>query len=296
MSFLLESINERFNRFAKELKNCKNANSVDSVHDLRVSIRRLDAALDLLSNFIEDNSLVLVRKEIKSILQPFGKLRDIHVQQQWINTIYKDHGSGLKKYISRLNKKEKKIENTLIELAKNFRPVLTQKMIDHLGYVLFQKEQINNFSFPMRAYEIMLIRYGLVKDAERHAMDENDTDALHQLRIAFKHYRYTAELLKPLFASDKNMIMERMHSFQTLLGEIHDFDVLSKKFHKFIQKKNRTLLEIEDLRISINILLQKRRGYYKQFHDFPELQKDVFHPDNLIDSARLAEVELVLKS
>lgn len=296
MRILLESLNERLSRFSKELRNCKNEISVDAVHDLRVSIRRLDAALDTLSSFIDDKNLVIIREEIKAILRPFGKLRDIHVQQEWINTIYKNLGPGLTKYLARQKKRKKKIEGTLIEVIKNFRPVLTEKMLSHGGSDFLQKGQINDSSFPQRAYEIMLRRYGAVKKAESLSMDENDTKALHQLRIDFKHYRYTAELLKPLFADGKNQIMKRMHSYQTLLGEIHDFDVLSNKLHNFMRKKKRTLLEIEDLKISIHRLSQKRRNYYSQFLEFPELQKDIFHPDNLIDSAQLAEVESDLKS
>jgi CHAD domain-containing protein len=296
MNILVESLNERWNRFFKELHNCKNTPSVDVVHDLRVSIRRLDAAIDVLTNFIiEDNDIAFAREELKSILKPFGKLRDIHVQQEWINNIYKDLGYGLRKYIAALKKKEKKVEHDLVELAKNFNPIFTERMIHHTVPNLMQAGQKDKFSFPLRAYEIMLAIFGTVKKVEQSVLlDENDTEALHQLRIAFKQYRYTAELLKSLFVNGKKELLKRMNNLQTLLGEIHDFDVLLNKFYKFMHKRKRTLLEIEDLKRSIHLLSQIRKSYYKQFLDFPELQKNIFHPDNLMDLSKLADVELGL--
>ncbi|HLC15470.1 MAG TPA: CHAD domain-containing protein [Thermodesulfovibrionia bacterium] len=289
---MVESLNERWNKFFKELHNCKNTPSVDAVHDLRVSIRRLDAAIDVLTNFIEDKDISLAKEELRGILKPFGQLRDIHVQQEWIENIFKKFGHGLKKYTAKLKNKERKLEQSLIRVAENFNPVFTEKMINETVPKLMEAEQRDKNFFPLRAYEIMAASFGNVKKAEQSALlDENDTEALHQLRIAFKHYRYTAELLKSLFADGKKELLKNMHSLQTLLGEIHDFDVLSDKFYKFMHKRKRTLLEIEDLKRSIHLLSQIRESYYKQFLDFPELQKNIFHPDNLMDLSKLAEVE-----
>jgi CHAD domain-containing protein len=46
------------------------------------------------------------------------------------------------------------------------------------------------------------------------------------MRLAFKKYRYAAEVLLPLFPKATEETAKRLHDFQTLLGTIHDCDVI----------------------------------------------------------------------
>jgi CHAD domain-containing protein len=46
------------------------------------------------------------------------------------------------------------------------------------------------------------------------------------MRLAFKQYRYSVEVLAPLFPSVTPDTMERLHAFQAMLGDIHDLDVI----------------------------------------------------------------------
>ena len=53
------------------------------------------------------------------------------------------------------------------------------------------------------------------------------------MRLAFKKYRYAAEVLFPLFPEATEETAKRLHAFQALLGTIHDFDVLLAEAHAF---------------------------------------------------------------
>jgi CHAD domain-containing protein len=58
------------------------------------------------------------------------------------------------------------------------------------------------------------------------ALDPAHPEALHRMRLAFKKFRYAAEVLLPLFPKATEETAKRLHAFQTLLGTIHDCDVI----------------------------------------------------------------------
>ena len=53
------------------------------------------------------------------------------------------------------------------------------------------------------------------------------------MRLAFKKYRYAAEVFLPLFPKATEETAKRLHAFQTLLGTIHDFDVILAEARSF---------------------------------------------------------------
>ena len=69
----------------------------------------------------------------------------------------------------------------------------------------------------------------LEREVSKHlegALDPAHPEALHRMRLAFKKYRYAAEVLLPLFPKATEETTKRLHAFQTLLGTIHDCDVI----------------------------------------------------------------------
>jgi hypothetical protein len=69
----------------------------------------------------------------------------------------------------------------------------------------------------------------LEREVSKHrdaALDPSHPEALHRMRLSFKKYRYAAEVLLPLFPKATEETAKRLHAFQTLLGTIHDCDVI----------------------------------------------------------------------
>ena len=56
------------------------------------------------------------------------------------------------------------------------------------------------------------------------AVDPDDGEALHALRICFKRLRYTVELLAPLYGDRAVRIGASAAALQKQLGEVHDLD------------------------------------------------------------------------
>jgi hypothetical protein len=58
------------------------------------------------------------------------------------------------------------------------------------------------------------------------ALDPNEVEELHDMRIAAKRLRYLLELSEPLFGSGARPAAKIVKGLQDLLGEIHDCDEL----------------------------------------------------------------------
>jgi hypothetical protein len=59
--------------------------------------------------------------------------------------------------------------------------------------------------------------------------DEDEVEALHDMRIAAKRLRYILEVTSDLFGPYANDARKRVKELQDLLGEIHDCDVLEPR-------------------------------------------------------------------
>ena len=99
---------------------------------------------------------------------------------------------------------------------------------------------------------------------------------IHQMRVAFKRFRYTAELLQRFLPQFTAPLLERMKDFQSVAGDIQDVAVLLARIEKeikrgdikpdCIKKLRGELLHVE--RRAINSLME-RIGELKHFE--PEL-------------------------
>jgi CHAD domain-containing protein len=76
------------------------------------------------------------------------------------------------------------------------------------------------------ARRIVAVRVGELYALAPAALDEHNSTALHELRIAAKRLRYVLELVGFCLDDAAAEASDRVRQLQTLIGEIHDYDVL----------------------------------------------------------------------
>src|SRR5512134_1193456 len=77
---LRSSLERRWSRTVREVRRRRRGLTEGAVHDLRVAIRRMIAALDLAEVVLEDTEIDRVRRRLRRSLAALGALRDIQVQ------------------------------------------------------------------------------------------------------------------------------------------------------------------------------------------------------------------------
>jgi CHAD domain-containing protein len=76
------------------------------------------------------------------------------------------------------------------------------------------------------ARRIIAVRVGELYSLAPAALDEHNPTALHELRIAAKRLRYVLEIVGFCLDESAAEATRRVRKLQTVIGEIHDYDVM----------------------------------------------------------------------
>jgi len=229
-AFLDESGRTRATRFREQLRRASaDPTGDEAIHDLRVAIRRVLAWIAVRNALLgQDIRLRAFRSSLKRLMTPLGKLRDAHVKRDWIRTIVPAGDEPSYRYAVQ-------VASDVLRWESRVRKRLAARSTRRLRVPLPRGAE-----GPGRRLEASILAPDLLGKLEREvskhldaALDPAHPEALHRMRLAFKKYRYVAEVLLPLFPKATEETSTRLHAFQTLLGTIHDFDVILAEARSF---------------------------------------------------------------
>ena len=222
----------------------------DSVHDLRVSLRRCRSLADGLMALDPDPDWKAMKKAGKGLFQRLGDLRDIHVMEEWIEKLEK---AAEKKSEDTADKAAEPVApegpdtepasadgTAAVEPAVRLLKILAeheqeQKREAQAALEEFDGKQWRRWSqtLPLRAARIRpgsalfkhlaLERWTEARELHNRALRNRSQTALHSLRIGLKRFRYIVENFLPV---EHQAWSDDLKEMQDVLGEVHDLDVL----------------------------------------------------------------------
>ncbi|HLI86994.1 MAG TPA: CHAD domain-containing protein [Bryobacteraceae bacterium] len=71
-------------RFAYQVSRAAKSCDEESVHDLRVAIRRLNRCLQVFAKFFPGNSAKKIRRRLKSLMEAAGQVRDLDIAMELV--------------------------------------------------------------------------------------------------------------------------------------------------------------------------------------------------------------------
>lgn len=220
---LLEALEERWRKFRLELKTCKKEFSEEAVHDLRVATRRLLALFNLLRAVMPHKRINKIRRILKVQLDNLNDLRDVQVMLVDVSEAIHEQ-PDLRYFQSHLLKKEK----SLMRASRKFVRTYDIKGLS---------QRVKKVRSDLRAHpetHLNGLILGAVDDAFHnvvHAYEQMDAEnipSIHKLRIAFKKFRYSIEIVHPLLGHFPSENFKRMHDYQSKMGDIQDAEVKSR--------------------------------------------------------------------
>jgi CHAD domain-containing protein len=232
------------------LEQCKNVSadfSPDSVHDLRVSLRRCRSLADGLMALDSDPGWKAMKKAGRRLFQRLGDLRDIHVMEEWIEKLQSAHVERAllpalpkSEQISQAAPDESLPRSTEDPAAHALLKILKareaeQKHEAQAALAEFDQKQWRQWSksLPARAARfrpgnalfkhLALERWTEARELHNRALRNSSQTAVHSLRIGIKRFRYIVENFLP---AEHKLWSNDLKHMQDLLGEVHDLDVL----------------------------------------------------------------------
>jgi CHAD domain-containing protein len=217
----------------KNRKTCLNGDDVDAIHDLRVSTRRLRAALDLFGPFCSIDEAPHVRSSIRRLTRGIGELRNLDEAILFFSRLPSGKGTSGDMFAPLLLHLSDKREHELIKVRKLLKKLDATRIgqtIDRLVACLREPDDSGHgdgspISIPAYFSEYGLRLYG---DINRHlpgALQSENVQNRHALRIAVKHWRYFLEIAARIFERDYEKTLELLKDYQQLLGNLNDLRV-----------------------------------------------------------------------
>lgn len=224
-SDLRRALFERGQRFLDLLTAAQQELTPENVHQLRVSSRRLGAALEMVASLLGPAPVRKLHRQLKKARKALGPLRDLQRQLEWLSDepLLDDY---LTERSGNLTEFVRKGARKLIQV----RPSKAEKrleMLDALLAALMEEEQSEDCAREILArccWESLLEAMALADE-----VDPDHSFSYHPLRVAFKNFRYQAEFFSACgYATvlDQHDGWARIKELHDALGHLQDLEVL----------------------------------------------------------------------
>jgi CHAD domain-containing protein len=206
------------NRVLKELAAFRKNATDDTVHDLRVWMRRCRSLASAMREVDPHPAWPEMRSAAKALFRDLGDLRDSHVLMDWTKRLGSEDDPLREELLAELGREEAKHGRKSARAAAKF----DEKRWKQISRVLRRRAR---YVTPksLVAECLALERLEEAKELHRRALRTNRPRPWHALRIGIKHFRYTCEALLPDRAA---RWLPNLKKLQDLLGEVHDLEEL----------------------------------------------------------------------
>jgi len=196
----------------------------DSVHDLRVALRRCRTMAEALNQVNPDSGWRRIKKVTKRLFHSLGELRDTQVEREWVKKLAVPKEPLRRRLLRTLSQREKEERAASRKALGDFGAKEWKK----LSRKLDRKAQL----FPFES--IVFQRLALAKLSEStdlfaSARRRRSSVAWHRARIGLKQFRYIMENFMPRKHAMWSADIKRL---QDLLGDVHDLYVLRSDFRR----------------------------------------------------------------
>lgn len=219
-ALLLNALDTRWKKYRSELKLCRAEFSEEAVHDVRVAARRLLAFFDLLRSVLPHARIQKIRRALKNQLDELDDLRDTQVLLADVSE-YIHEVPDLEVFREYLEKKERKYLRAARKMVASHKAGNLSERVEQTRAALAELPEEGLAQGLLDAADETYARVVRLY----HAVDSERVATIHKLRIAFKRFRYTVEIIHPILENFPLDHFERMRAYQTMMGDIQDMEV-----------------------------------------------------------------------
>jgi len=211
-------------RVVKELEKVRSSREADTVHDLRVAIRRCRSVAVVMEEVDPDPAWPAMRKVPRKLFRKLGALRDAQVMDEWVKKLAPETDPVRTHLQVSFESSEPNLRDNVLRVAAKF----DLKSWKRLERTLRQRSRLVPID-SLAAECLALERFEKARELHAKALRTEKPKPWHSLRIGLKRFRYTVESLLPEHYAVWSDDLKRL---QDMLGEIHDLDVLTEAVNK----------------------------------------------------------------
>src|SRR5262245_12991690 len=236
---VISLLDQAWKEFSDVWKKAREESSEKSVHNLRVSARRLIATLELIQGVSRQKEIAELNRSIKKVLSRMGRLRDVQVQLEKIARFqHRDCIVSFNRTLERLERRE--IEKIHDQLKSGRRERLAIGIKKVRSEFCRKNQAVEHDRIARVGERLVSARSNAFLRARwRFHRQQLDDDALHEMRIALKKLRYLVEALPAAVRSPQKLGTSKMRAFQKLMGESRDLEMLRIRLETWARGKGK---------------------------------------------------------
>jgi CHAD domain-containing protein len=205
--------------------------NAEGVHQMRVGLRRLRAAMSLFKMVVRDEGTTKIKNELKWLMDELGPARQFHVFcKDVVKVVHRAHrqSDGINSFIDDLDRRydEAKTRATRAVSSDRFRRLLldTAEWI-RLGSWTKSNKFVKSDAKKFAKHVLQARTRKIVQQGK--GLYHLNAGERHKLRIAAKKLRYGSEFFDGLFAGQpakkrKRRFISALKNMQDCLGELND--------------------------------------------------------------------------
>ncbi len=207
-----------------------------NIHDIRTSIRRLEAAYTASPKKMRKKKIKEYVMKSKSLFKINSQIRDFDIIS--LKLSHDGHLSDQQiKSFEDLIKKNRGIKLSFaLSVAHDLRLMTVprlNKYIDHYNFELLQKKLIKRYTKLITNYTSKIEKYISIvimdskKSKELHDLRKNAKKLRYILELNLSHATKNNEIKKDNLIDNQNVVnkIEKLKRMQDMLGSIHDYDI-----------------------------------------------------------------------
>jgi len=214
----------------------------EEVHDMRVAIRRMRAAMSVFREALPVRSQRL-RDELKWVAGELGELRDLDVQldqfREWRRDMPDDDRGALAPLVQRLEERHAGARaRVLADLDSRRYERVVAGMNDLLRRGPLRRSPVSRTPVLVAAPDILRRRRRRVRKQGDSLDPSSPPEDFHKLRIRTKRLRYAVEFLSPLAPKPSRRLVRRLVAVQDCLGEHQDAQVAMAHIREMVDQED----------------------------------------------------------
>lgn len=226
----VHNCSRNINRICERLDNYLENPTKESIHEMRTSLRRLEATYKSNAKQIREKKKFKSFAEIgRELFKINSKIRDTDIIIEKLSKEGNMSEQDLEYFASHLIKdRERRLEEART-IALDLKNIVVPDIYSH-------NKGIGNKSIKRVSKLVMKLKTNLHTKLPAVLNDDSKIDELHEVRKDAKKLRYLFELLlnKEIEGPEKGIdkdnkschkILSRLEKIQKLLGDIHDYDI-----------------------------------------------------------------------
>lgn len=202
------------------------------LHDLRIAVRRTRSLLSLFKKILPAEQTRYFQAEFKWLGSITGPVRDLDVylleKEKYSAMVPERLQQGLDHFFNTLAEQRK---GELLKMYKNLRSERFLSLIEEWekylkSSVLEDHEELGQKQIRPLAKKIIKKRFQRILQEGSQLTNDSPDEALHELRIEGKKFRYLLEFFRSLFdEAEVELFVQQLKKLQNNLGEFNDLSV-----------------------------------------------------------------------